>query len=236
MDEADGFDGHQVGRRRRETKDEGGNEPFKTMKKAILICMMLVLGGAFSALANGEDNYLLWMVDAGTTIKEIDGTSVSIQDLTGRGEGAGLQVNAVRVSMTDGSGATTYLNLGSYGSYSDPMWAPTVDLDEDGNVTGVDWNVGPAYANLSGVETSASTSFMIELGNYDSNGKWIILAVSQRETLSTLKSNGYVFSQEMDMQSMAPWKSTYSVPEPTSGLLLLIGAGLLALRRRQFKS
>lgn len=194
--------------------------------------MMLALGGAFNALANGGDNYLLWMVDADTTITELDGTSVSIQDLTGRGEGAGLQVNAVRVSMTDGSGVTTYLNLGSDGNYSDPTWAPTYKEDGSGAMV-ADWTVGPSYANLSSVETSASTSFMIELGNYDTNGKWIILAVSQSETLSTLKSRGYVFAAETSMQSTDAWKSTYSVPEPTSGLLLLIGAGLLTLRRRR---
>lgn len=74
-----------------------------------------------------------------------------------------------------------------------------------------------------------SWSFFIELWNYD-NGNWTLAGTTTSETYTKLKTDGAIRSS-MSM-STALFTPTASVPEPTSGLLLVIGGALLALRRR----
>ena len=86
---------------------------------------------------------------------------------------------------------------------------------------------------------SAEYSFAIELGSYDS-GEWTTLATSASLTYQQLQTgdgvNGsylttYDATLPMPQGIWAP--KSYNVPEPSSGLLVLIGASLLALRRRR---
>ena len=86
---------------------------------------------------------------------------------------------------------------------------------------------------------SAEHSFAIELGSYDS-GEWTTLATSASLTYQQLQTgdgvNGsylttYDATLPMPQGIWAP--QSYNVPEPSSGLLILIGASLLALRRRR---
>ena len=77
-------------------------------------------------------------------------------------------------------------------------------------------------------------SFMVELGNWE-NGEWVMIAQSQSYTYAELAS--YIiqnWSGPDATPAIQPWVATgYMVPEPSSGLLLLLGAGLLALRRKR---
>ena len=86
---------------------------------------------------------------------------------------------------------------------------------------------------------SPEWSFAIELGSYDT-GNWTTLASSATLTYQQLASgegSGTSYITTYDPQSMTVtvgWApETYNVPEPSSGLMMLIGAGLLALRRRR---
>ena len=78
--------------------------------------------------------------------------------------------------------------------------------------------------------------FSIQLGEITEDGTWErVLALSDSVTGSYLKDNGYVFIEPpWNVPNAQQWSPTkfYSVPEPTTFLLLLLGFGILALRRK----
>lgn len=199
----------------------------------VLACLSLGPVLADAAEDAGGETLILWMLDD-PVIKEVNGGgSVKLATLEGRGAAAGLGVNAVRVSATQDNGAVVYLNLMSDDGLQSHIELPGTELDMDGNPS-VFWGAGPTYADIAGYSFDASVSFAIELGNWSDDGTWLILAVSQSSTLEELRSKEYVFSSATDMQGHLPWTGgAYVVPEPSSGLLLLVGAGLLSLRRRR---
>lgn len=103
---------------------------------------------------------------------------------------------------------------------------------------GGDFWAGPGYADLAGLKLSnTGLKFAIELGNYTQTGNdfnWVVLAGSAGSTLQDLIDGGHIISTELSCQGSYDWKAAgYSVPEPSSGLLVLIGGALLALRRRR---
>jgi len=89
-----------------------------------------------------------------------------------------------------------------------------------------------AYGS-SGADLS-SLSFFLEL--YDASGNWVG-ETSPVQAYNTLVSNGTISGFDANFKGVnAALGSTggyQAVPEPTSGLLMLVGLGALALRRRK---
>lgn len=102
----------------------------------------------------------------------------------------------------------------------------TSDLDAISGITSINSNVN-GYAN-------ASTSYWVEL--YDSALQQVV-ARSSDVTYSTLVAGNYIYN-DADMTTPAsPSPFTFggftsTIPEPTSGLMLLLGLGTLALKRK----
>ena len=86
---------------------------------------------------------------------------------------------------------------------------------------------GYAYANIG--DDYASKSFTIELFNGD---QWLA-----RSTAANGNALGQFITSGMSMNPAAGgWTPTsYAVPEPTSGLLFVLGGMLLGLKRRRQK-
>ena len=204
-------------------------------KKFTLIAAML-----FACYVQAEDassgvNVLLWWFDD-PVITDFDGSTYHAADLPGRGAAEGLTPNLVRVSATTEDGTMVYLNLGETPDSCEWAGAMVPTLSEP-----PEWRAGPWYADITELVKGASLSetsimFALELGHItvkdDGSFDWIIMA-SANETLQALVAGGHIISSELSVQGSEHWSPAMNVPEPSSGLLVLIGGALLALRRRR---
>lgn len=95
----------------------------------------------------------------------------------------------------------------------------------------------PQKTELSGFDYRNS-SFYVELFNYDFDlDIETSVGVSERATYDSLVSHGAIIPSGMGIPSTAHvWMPTVNVPEPSSGLLMIVGFSLLALKRRAMTS
>ncbi len=86
-------------------------------------------------------------------------------------------------------------------------------------------------------------SFSVDISNYASDSYTFYIELwngmkTEASSYSSLVSNGYVYQGGVTVPNAVSasgfgYSSTYAVPEPTSGLLFLVGGMLLGLKRRR---
>lgn len=203
------------------------------------IIFLFLAACAFGVRA--EESLILWMVESTTAITLGDGsTSILLPDLLERqgyssyADSFGARVHATGMvsdqavdgylcfipeSFVDGTGNTVP---------NDTVWLPNGDSPPQ-------WTTGKQYAGVSAYAgADASVSFMIELGFWNEKDDWVVLAVSQAAGYNELKEKWHVSPGVTTDPRYVAWTGgAFVVPEPSSGLLLLVGAGLLSLRRRR---
>lgn len=201
-------------------------------KLALLAAFAWVCAFPMRGRADSDDeSVLLWLLDD-PMIQEVNGgPNVQLHDLVGRGEAEGKTANAVRVMALTGDTPTQL----AVKTYEAADWSTYLALpDVEGG-----YCAGPAYANLAGFDISSNPtlSFVIEIGNYDGTD-WLTLAVSAAANVSELIEDWEsIRSTQLSQYGLIEWTGgTYVVPEPASGLLLLIGGALMALKRKTMKS
>ena len=127
-----------------------------------------------------------------------------------------------------------------YGSDTTTKYAGTVELYAV--IDGVDTLVSSATATAGAVKKDATTfeSDKFVVGNdydfflkYEDNGKVFTSALKENISAQLSSTSTVNFgNMATQTQNAANW-TTAAVPEPTSGLLLLLGVAGLALRRKQ---
>ena len=191
----------------------------------------------------GGSDVLYWMVDNSATVKwwngdgeQVSGTVSSFFDSYGAAEDSAF---AARIRVTGGDiqdGEDVFLDL----------YIPGYGLDVGGGEYGVEfsqvgqyWGAGVPTGNQSpSGDYSAGTPeycFMVELGNIDSSDNWTTVAWSATESYSSL---GAYIQQSFDLTpgQLAVWVPASfitPIPEPSGGLMTLLGLAVLALRRKR---
>ena len=131
-----------------------------------------------------------------------------------------VDFTAAALGYDDGAGHTGYL---PNGSSSGNQWV----AGNNGTTELSAAILGDASADYSG------WSFFIELQNYDAQNGWYTSGRSDTYTYSQISSSSFSTSSSLSTVSPTAWAPSVPVPEPTSGLLMLVGGALLALRRRR---
>ena len=181
------------------------------MKKLIAICAVALSMGAFA------DSYLYWMLDESSELSWTGSdktTTISAPTY-----------NQVAFAVVDSSGnkvSDSYLSL--YNLNGTAQTSPASVTAASG---------AALFANL-GNYASSSYSYYIELLNDSS------VVGRSSESLSYSAASKYIQSaiggtSQMSAQAWAPtsFTATAAIPEPTSGLLMLVGLAGLALRRKR---
>ena len=192
-----------------------------------------------------ENDVLYWMVNSSATVQN-GGETLWLSDYLGT-YGADSSF-AARIRVTGGSiSGDTF--LGIY-YYDEEQGALTLDpgnwgigFDTEADVSSVYWGAGVPDGNQSPSgefsQGEPEYSFIVEIGNvaFDSEDNpvsWTTVATSAATAYSSLGDFIHpTFS--IDPSSLAAWTPTdfVSAPEPSSGLLTLMGMALMALRRRR---
>lgn len=101
------------------------------------------------------------------------------------------------------------------GVYNEATFPETTDL-------------GASYFSLVDVDPGKPKGYYIEL--YDINGN--IIGVSDVVSESDIVDGGYIAKDMATTGILSAYHFRAHVPEPTGGMLLMLGFGLLSLRRR----
>ncbi len=202
-----------------------------------------VLAGSILAagvsLAAGTD-VLYWMVDDSATVWTPDAGTISIEQFASRYESTDSSL-AARIRVTGGNiqdGQDVFLDL----YYADgTVESGEFGIDFEDNGSGY-WGAGVPTGNQSPIGSYSSGSpeytFIVELGNvvWDDSSQelsWTTVATGASGTYNSLSD--YIHTTfDLNPPATAVWTPhAYAVPEPSSGLLVVMGLALLALRRKK---
>lgn len=95
---------------------------------------------------------------------------------------------------------------------------------------------GTAVIRMDQVGDPSAYSYFIELYKYNESAQeWEVVGHSQVTSYSDLKQSQFVDTGfDLNIPPVAVWHGgAYAVPEPTSSLLMILGFGLLTLKRKR---
>lgn len=176
--------------------------------------MKKILFGAVIALAamSSQASYLYWQVKSDAALGAIDSTETHTFKIYATNGGTAQELASYAYTWDAEEQA------GSYVAVSSPVASAAA--------------AGGLYADIS--DYNEGYSYYIEVTGYNSaNGQadWI----NRSETLAYANASGHITTTLSSMATIpTAWTGgSFSAPEPTGAMLLLVGGALLALKRKR---
>ena len=192
--------------------------------------MKKILFGLSIAVAamSSQASYLLWQV-TDTVVTSDECLSTLAEDKTAS------YVTRLRAGQgTDASTFSTYMDNGTFAA----------GVQDTGFALGT-FNQAPSLSEAAGgamkvdlgtiAEDQSAQMYYVEILKWnDASQKFDTVAVSQMKSYVDLSDDGYIGTEMKDIPNIAIWAgSGYAVPEPTGGMLVLMGLAFLGLKRRR---
>ncbi len=178
------------------------------MKKLVLVISAVLMG------AVAHSGVLYWQV------------SPTPADLTGS-EGDTITYSYATIYLVNKTTGEATLLQSAVGNDTEKSWNVSQSTFADNQATPELADIVGAY--FEGDYDYATQTFMIDLWN--SSNEVVGRAYSTGDMQQYIK-NTAEFNSSFEMMNSS-WTVTSAVPEPTSGMMLLMGMALLALRRRK---
>ncbi len=201
--------------------------------------ILLVLAGTLLGLSARADDYLLyWQVEDsakvdGVTLDNYSSWYARANNNFDYGGNSGKIAGARAVFYDSNGNGPSLMNIYTADPWRDTGAHDAIIIDNNYTVVGT----GAGQYSYFSVSDPSQLSFAIELGNWE-GGEWVVLATTERMSYSSLTVSSQdgvhilQMADNVDLNNYQAWApAAYNVPEPSSGLLVLIGVGLLALRR-----
>ena len=197
----------------------------------------LALALLAAGVSSAGDDVLYWMVDDSVTINRwwgSDAGDYNIRDYFSAFYSSDSELAArIRVTGGDITGDTFLrLYIGDGASVDGTLG---VDFEDIG---GGYWGAGVPEGNQSPSQNysagSPEYSFIVEIGNIVGD-EWTTIAASKASAYSELQNNYIHPTYDLTPSAWQIWMPTSftAVPEPSGGLLTLLGLAVLALRRKR---
>ena len=191
--------------------------------KQLFVRLLLGFAAIFLACAaRAEDSglrVLWWQVGDWTDPDSLE--NVAVERVNGGGMTTAADLGVTHARIVEVSTGSTVLMLDPETSDTYSLVAMDVPMTWLADVS--------AYAS-----GSPEYAFIIELGNWDGSN-WSTLALSETASYADLYASSHIDNVSgYNPNPITPWIPTsYVVPEPNSGLLVLVGAALVMLKRKR---
>lgn len=178
-----------------------------------------LIGFAFAlGITSAQASYLYWQVTGTETWNKGGNLETALTDYT---------ISSISVKEVGGGALQSYYYDGSLS-----QTANAADVNAFSKTAGLYVQAGTTAGTLR-----ENYSYYIEIMGYETakgSGTNDVIAFSTSQTYAEITQGRLTTELSSMASAVNAWTGTlYAAPEPTSGLLLLVGGALLALRRRR---